>query len=1705
MEPQDTLTPQVDDGTVSIAPPPPVAETPQTVSIWTNDRPYQVAVPEHLAKIRAFKAAYGLKDVNPHPEQEIQNQMIAGYEDIFRQQVASELDQKNAKEQSDLMTNIATKRPELLNSDEFTGALARFNKPATNPNTVFEQAFAKTLMNDSLDPTKSRFIANTQMTLGDAFDSMKVVGGDMITKQQVLRRLAQDIATKDVANQSYLGWGADVAKTFLQSYVEWKKRGNVPGVSFFDGPLGLNLQKQAQKLFSLPSDQFESTVKKIVEPLRKDNPRLAAEWLMELAGQTSEEKFVNDMLTFMMPINTAGLIYGAKTIGKAPPAIFDIEKRKTAVGTKISNIETVTKNPIEAERPTPEVQKKLDAELKGLYAEQDKLDKHLAAYRGQKAVSDIVVGNSSEPITPASMAAAAGDLEKSAVKQVAETTDNLLSGKPEEAKDIAKSMMTYLNADKNDIAAKVPVGGQELANRLYQAYDKMISQIEKGLLNRKKIDKAPGVFESEELVEKLKDGIKNSGQFDGLEHSIIDIQFRPHPVLNGRIADIYLGDVHGALFDSPAAAKNWMEFRGLSQTKAAEVVADEQQGGFFKIRISQPVRETEPLYRSLLVPTEDQVQPTGLLRSWIGWAVNPDETMSLSERENRKLATYGPQWLMELGEHAAKTLQSFARGATVIDPLTGKTEKRQLGGMRKRWFEWETMVKAGKTMPDPDRPGEFGYFFKSIDEINLFYNNNFGRAPMDAEVQAYFAYKQITEYDRILRDLALVTGQWRRGVEEHTFSLPGMGTANVQGPTFKGTREFRLPSGEGTILLAHEKLETVDVRKLSQLGGMAKKIREGLSEGKYNLVRVDNPQNEMRTFQGFGGIHESKSRIQYVLTSNLDTKPISFNQLPRRGGGHWDVDHPFYIKQAKMFLENFGNPDSPVKRWWYHGDTTIMPISIRKKGEEVATHLDEIRKFLANDQADSAEFYARKHLPDIPWEDIDGWFKPKKIDGETRPAYLSLHEPIKVVEKNKQIVDQSKELEYRYGGEKSFTDGTKQGNPAMQSQIEFTGLRDGRELHTVNNVGTSYNPLYKYTAAEMVNPIETMNRALTRIVQSTYMEDYKMFAVENWLKQAKQYLNPTDKDLYSTPLHWFNKPEWKNGVDEGIKRNLMNTNWQIRQLLGVSNPIDNMLRNTMQTLVDNIYGKFGEKATKLVPNFMINGVAEPVSFIKQVTYHMSLGLFSIPQLFVQAQTYALIAALAPKSVASGTYMAMLHQWSRLNPGMVETLDRYATKLRIPGLHGVKPGVFTEARKFGLETGFFSIQGEHAFLADAMAGNKIIKNGFDQVLDWGLLPFKGAERQVRLGAWYTAFTEFRVANPLGRITDKEVGKILNRADDLYANMSKASSSSLHSGVLGVTSQFLSYQLRLGELFLGSRTTAADKLRMFGVFSALYGVPMATGLTALPLGDMLRQKAMEHDYVVGENWYTTAINEGLPSLIAGLATGNYYNIGERYGAGGMEFLRDFMRSDKSMFQILGGAAWSKVTGIFEAADPFWFFMMSAIRQDGPFTLKAEHFVQPLREVSSFNNGMRLLDALNTQRWLSKKGIYLDDTSPLNAVFMSVTGLQKQSSADLQTLSASAKDRDALAKWAEKNFDIDFKKGLRIAATDPEGAQEFYNNAMLYLIRGGIRDDEFSKILARASKDNESLVKQIDYSYYIRKAPQDKIDSHREAFSTKKVMEQ
>jgi hypothetical protein len=379
-----------------------------------------------------------------------------------------------------------------------------------------------------------------------------------------------------------------------------------------------------------------------------------------------------------------------------------------------------------------------------------------------------------------------------------------------------------------------------------------------------------------------------------------------------------------------------------------------------------------------------------------------------------------------------------------------------------------------------------------------------------------------------------------------------------------------------------------------------KALSNAIKEGKIKGFALSEPGN--RPFSGFGKV--ANQRVRYVFTAEADTKPLQWKAIKSRPA---DYDYEHYIKQARVNFDNIS------KNHWYEGDTVIGAFNIRAIGRDIAKRLDDIRQLIRDNKMAEAEAYHKANPLPMEFSEINSWFNPTKTaEGKTLGPRLNLEEPIQLVARNKKIIDLGKQMEEKYKG--TFRDATKGGFGKLEERV------DPIDIFSAENKGSVANPLYSIVPVKHLDPITSLNRSLNRTINSHFMNDYKIFSVEHWIQEAKDLLTAKPQELSELPYYHFFNPVWKSvDGEQAIKKaNLQTAAFQIRQFLGVESKTDTWLHSVGQKLADSIYEKYGPKYA-LVPTWALPKLKDPAGFLRSVAFHFKLGLFSLPQLWVQSR------------------------------------------------------------------------------------------------------------------------------------------------------------------------------------------------------------------------------------------------------------------------------------------------------------------------------------------------------------------------------------------------------------------------------------------------------------------------------------------------------
>src|SRR5260370_6811792 len=186
------------------------------------------------------------------------------------------------------------------------------------------------------------------------------------------------------------------------------------------------------------------------------------------------------------------------------------------------------------------------------------------------------------------------------------------------------------------------------------------------------------------------------------------------------------------------------------------------------------------------------------------------------------------------------------------------------------------------------------------------------------------------------------------------------------------------------------------------------------------------------------------------------------------------------------------------------------------------------------------------------------------------------------------------------------------------------------------------------------------------------MDDYKIYAVEHWLKEAADLLKMDKEDSWKSSPFWaFHHMEFKNDAlrNNALKvRQLEDARFKIKQFLGTPSNFQNMLEQLSQNIADSMYIKFGPgdnqltKGLILAPSWAVANLTKPIDYLNYITYHAVIGLFSPAQILVQSMNYVTMAGIAGWGKAGqGMIEPLLHQYGRLNPNpqILSTLGRIA--------------------------------------------------------------------------------------------------------------------------------------------------------------------------------------------------------------------------------------------------------------------------------------------------------------------------------------------------------------------------------------------------------------------------------------------------------------
>lgn len=1129
-----------------------------------------------------------------------------------------------------------------------------------------------------------------------------------------------------------------------------------------------------------------------------------------------------------------------------------------------------------------------------------------------------------------------------------------------------------------------------------------------------------------------------------------------------------------------------------------------QKGLGFHLQWFMPLNEQDSWLReNHLIKTDRQKSSSstgGLVNgSFLGYFRLPQDTLSAAENENRFKLVYGQNRYMSLIKGEMKYVEDLYHGRVrdgkgFVDAMGGNITGRNA----EIWNDFKRALTVAQKYPDPDT-GLPGYYFKTPAEIQHFWNTAFGRPPALSEQQAYLAVARMDYADWVFRNISVFKNKARLGVMDHTLYTYKDGVKVPSAP-FEGRFLKKLPEGSIPAMI-HE--ADGSVRYYNAMSTTDKKVfRTEFKQGQYKGVQLYNPDTyPIKVFDK----DQNPVRVVYVISKNIDSSPMTYKQVGYRGGGHWDYNYDHYIKQPMIRKFNVGGKT----HWVYEGDATFAPIKTHADGQVFVSKLNQIRKHLSNKEIAQAKA-VHVGYSDMPWKDFVKNFYPSrnKTSGELTVPRFNMYEDFRVVPKGFTIAEYDKNLIKKY--EKITGDFINAANGeqslARNFQVEYTGARDSHDIFEPRNTGTITNPMYKFQPAELTDPLVTLVRSMKRIIESSMGDDYRYSAVEHWLQENMDMMKDRPEKVMGAPLHYFMNGDLNRRFRSSLLGGAAESNrYKIKKLLGMPTYMDSQIHMLKQALADMAYE--GNKVA--VPaSWALSKISSPTNFVRGMAFHENLGFWNWAQLAAQNAAYINFAALAPMHAIPGTFASWMHLWSRINMAkpIVKQLGRMAETF------GWKPGEFEEAMQAYDRSGFGRI-GNTLAIHDPK--QTFMASTVKDLVSKGTIFFDLAEQNVRHGAWYTAYHEWKRASPNTKLDDVEVGKIGARADDLYMNMGRNSKTLLNTGVTSMTLQFFKYIENVGHLFMSKRignvfgkennwkTRAQQRAQMIAMYSLMFGPLGATGLSLLPINDEVRKYAISAGYVPGQNLASSLVLEG-PVSVAGayasgwwrtghmdMSKGTFYNFNNRYGANGYQVLRDLLEPSPVLWKVLLGASGSTLANNLASLSPFVYAWKSAYADDSasPFKLTVSDWFDGLKNINSIRYGDRLVYALEFGKWLDRHGRPADDQSigKVDAIFRTLLGVNDQRIDDSYLKSLISKEEKTDYSVAAQEYQHYRRLAEESAKNgDQEQAIAYNRNANFVLQRHGVPPEEASKIFAQDANLNKGSIQITNDSFYKKLVP-------------------
>jgi len=708
-----------------------------------------------------------------------------------------------------------------------------------------------------------------------------------------------------------------------------------------------------------------------------------------------------------------------------------------------------------------------------------------------------------------------------------------------------------------------------------------------------------------------------------------------------------------------------------------------------------------------------------------------------------------------------------------------------------------------------------------------------------------------------------------------------------------------------------------------------------------NKVLTPKEAQGRSVFAVNGGYDFDNKLYRYIVTSSPKTRRLFHDDVL-----NYNVGGPRIYKDFKNFVKQ----ESTLK--FADGAVSGRPITFlgtitQKEARKAVDEINTIFDFLKTKGVQEGSVF--NALQVIRSLSGDGEFlKVLRANNTWNPELETVEEFVEFLERYK--LDPGKSVGLASDGELM----RKVSDDGIESYVSGFNRSDetyGDQFIKASNVRSRRDdPLLEFGGKKPVTfgPTQAIERSFARAINGQAEDAYIFNAVNGWLKGAAPYITNANEIAGKRPYQAMTqaklgKVKEARAYDQEravIQRRVETDNWFTKWWSG-----------TVEDFADFVYDKGFKKAGVGIRNVFS---PDPTIALRSFAFDLKLGLFALPQLFVQSTQAVNILAIAGTNGMRGaaSYFPLRMALANGNPKVIEEIGRRAG----PFL-GMKKEEFVEL------TDFIKRSGRDIVDNTVIEQNKDFEFALgisNRIRQAGRFFFYEGELGPRLAAATASYLEFRKAFPKVSLESQQAVEFMTRRMDvLTAGMTRASSTAWQrDSLLSVPLQFMSYTSRMMEQLLSGRIlTKAERARLAIIQLSMWGA------TGYGLGSQLNWLVNEGHVSINHDNYRL-LRYGALDYVLGEATGSRTAFAERLAFGeGFFDLYEKITDDKFL-EVIAGPSGSIAKDVFSQVQ---IALGDVIH--GRFNLLTVDIQRVLRNVSGLNSTTQAYIIAKTGEYYSR----------------------------------------------------------------------------------------------------------------------------------------